>query len=140
AADVDELIFGQVLTAGQGMNPARQAAMAAGIPIEKTAFLLNQVCGSGLRSVALGMQQIATGDAAIVVTGGQESMSLSPHCAHLRAGVKMGDYAMVDTMIRDGLWDAFNGYHMGATAENVARQYQISRRTQDEFALASQQK
>jgi acetyl-CoA C-acetyltransferase len=140
AAEVDEVILGQVLTAGQGQNPARQAAIKAGIPKEATAWGLNQVCGSGLRTIAIGMQQIATGDARIIVAGGQESMSLSPHCAHLRAGVKMGDYSMVDTMIRDGLWDAFNGYHMGNTAENVARQFQITREAQDEFAVGSQNK
>ena len=138
--EVDEVILGQVLTAGQGQNPARQAAVAAGLPKETTAWGLNQVCGSGLRAVAIGMQQIACGDADVVVAGGQESMSLSPHCAHLRGGVKMGDYAMIDTMIRDGLWDAFNGYHMGITAENVARAFQISREEQDAFALASQNK
>jgi acetyl-CoA C-acetyltransferase len=140
ADEVDEVILGQVLTAGQGQNPARQAAIAAGIPKEATAWGLNQVCGSGLRAAAIGMQQIACGDAEIVVAGGQESMSLSPHCAHLRGGVKMGDYAMIDTMIRDGLWDAFNGYHMGVTAENVARAFQITRDEQDAFALASQNK
>jgi acetyl-CoA C-acetyltransferase len=140
AAEVDEVILGQVLTAGQGQNPARQASMAAGIPKEASAWSLNQVCGSGLRAIAIGMQQIATGDAKVVVAGGQESMSLSPHCAHLRAGVKMGDYAMVDTMIKDGLWDAFNGYHMGVTAENVAKQFQITREAQDQFAVASQNK
>jgi acetyl-CoA C-acetyltransferase len=140
AADVDEVILGQVLTAGQGQNPARQAAIAAGLPKETTAWGLNQVCGSGLRTIAIGMQQIATGDAGIIVAGGQESMSLSPHCAHLRAGVKMGDYKMIDTMIKDGLWDAFNGYHMGTTAENVAKQFQITRDVQDAFALASQNK
>ncbi|WP_029075154.1 acetyl-CoA C-acetyltransferase [Kaistia adipata] len=137
---VDELIFGQVLTAAQGQNPARQASMLAGLPKETTAWSLNQVCGSGLRSVALGMQQIATGDASIIVAGGQESMSLAPHAAYLRAGTKMGDLAMVDTMIKDGLWDAFNGYHMGVTAENVAREFQISREQQDAFATASQNK
>jgi acetyl-CoA C-acetyltransferase len=137
---VDELIFGQVLTAAQGQNPARQASMLAGLPKETTAWSLNQVCGSGLRSVALGMQQIATGDASIIVAGGQESMSLAPHAAHLRAGTKMGDLAMVDTMIKDGLWDAFNGYHMGVTAENVAREFQITREQQDAFATASQNK
>jgi len=137
---VSELIFGQVLTAAQGQNPARQASMLAGLPKETTAWSLNQVCGSGLRSVALGMQQIATGDASIIVAGGQESMSLSPHAAHLRAGTKMGDMSMVDTMIKDGLWDAFNGYHMGVTAENVAREFQISREQQDQFATASQNK
>ncbi|BCP55354.1 acetyl-CoA acetyltransferase [Kaistia sp. 32K] len=140
AEAVDELIFGQVLTAAQGQNPARQASMLAGLPKETTAWSLNQVCGSGLRSVALGMQQIATGDASIIVAGGQESMSLAPHAAHLRAGTKMGDLAMVDTMIKDGLWDAFNGYHMGVTAENVAREFQISREQQDAFATASQNK
>ena len=140
AADVDEVILGQVLTAAQGMNPARQAAMGAGIPKEKTAWSLNQVCGSGLRAVCLGMQQIATGDADIIVAGGQENMTLSPHAAHLRAGHKMGDLKMVDTMIKDGLWDVFNGYHMGGTAENVARQWQITREMQDEFAVASQNK
>ncbi len=140
AAEVDEVILGQVLTAGQGQNPARQAAIAAGLPKETTAWGLNQVCGSGLRTIAIGMQQIATGDAGIIVAGGQESMSLSPHCAHLRAGVKMGDYKMIDTMIKDGLWDAFNGYHMGTTAENVAKQFQITRDVQDAFAVASQNK
>ncbi len=140
AAEVDEVILGQVLTAGQGQNPARQAAIAAGIPKEASAWGLNQVCGSGLRTIAVGMQQIASGDASIIVAGGQESMSLSTHCAHLRAGVKMGDYSMIDTMIRDGLWDAFNGYHMGNTAENVARQWQLTRDEQDAFAVASQNK
>jgi acetyl-CoA C-acetyltransferase len=140
AAEVDEVILGQVLTAGQGQNPARQASINAGLPTETTAWGLNQVCGSGLRTIAIGMQQIATGDAKIIVAGGQESMSLSPHCAHLRAGVKMGDYSMIDTMIRDGLWDAFNGYHMGTTAENVARQWQLTREEQDAFAVASQNK
>ena len=140
AADVDEVILGQVLTAGQGQNPARQAAMAAGIPKEASAWGINQVCGSGLRAVALGMQQIEGGDADIVVAGGQESMSLSPHCQHLRDGKRMGDFQMIDTMIKDGLWDAFNGYHMGVTAENVAEKFQINRQTQDEFALASQNK
>jgi acetyl-CoA C-acetyltransferase len=139
-SDVDELIFGQVLTAGQGQNPARQASIAAGIPKETAAWTLNQVCGSGLRTVAIGMQQIALGDATIIVAGGQENMSLSPHCAHLRSGHKMGDVSMIDTMIRDGLWDAFNGYHMGNTAENVAKQWDISRTQQDEFAVASQNK
>ncbi|TPM29326.1 acetyl-CoA C-acetyltransferase [Mesorhizobium sp. B2-3-4] len=138
--EVDEVILGQVLTAAQGQNPARQASILAGLPIETTAWGLNQVCGSGLRAIALGMQQIATGDAKVIVAGGQESMSLSPHAEHLRAGVKMGDYKMIDTMIKDGLWDAFNGYHMGNTAENVARQFQITRDDQDQFALASQNK
>ncbi|MCM2294367.1 acetyl-CoA C-acetyltransferase [Allorhizobium sp. BGMRC 0089] len=140
AADVDEVILGQILTAGQGQNPARQAAMKAGVPQEKTAWGMNQLCGSGLRAVALGMQQIVTGDAAIVVAGGQESMSLAPHCAHLRAGVKMGDMKMIDTMIKDGLTDAFYGYHMGVTAENIARQWQLTREEQDAFAVASQNK
>ncbi|MFN3461162.1 MAG: acetyl-CoA C-acetyltransferase [Oceanibaculum sp.] len=140
AAEVSELIFGQVLTAGAGQNPARQAAIAAGIPKEATAYVVNQVCGSGLRTVALGYQAILAGDSSIVVAGGQESMSQSTHCAHLRNGTKMGDLKMVDTMIKDGLWDAFNGYHMGNTAENVAKQWQISREQQDEFAAASQQK
>ncbi len=140
AAEVDEVILGQVLTAAQGQNPARQASMLAGVPKETSAWGLNQVCGSGLRAIALGMQQIATGDAKVIAAGGQESMSLSPHAQHLRAGVKMGDYKMIDTMIKDGLWDAFNGYHMGVTAENVARQFQITRDDQDRFALASQNK
>ena len=140
AADVDEVILGQVLTAGQGQNPARQASINAGVPIEASAWSLNQVCGSGLRAVALGMQQIANGDADVVIAGGQENMSLSPHVQHLRSGVKMGDYKMIDSMIKDGLWDAFNGYHMGTTAENVAKEFQITRDQQDEFALASQNK
>ncbi|KAA3446461.1 acetyl-CoA C-acyltransferase [Mesorhizobium sp. SARCC-RB16n] len=140
AGEVDEVILGQVLTAAQGQNPARQASILAGLPKETTAWGLNQVCGSGLRAIALGMQQIATGDAKVIIAGGQESMSLSPHAEHLRAGVKMGDYKMIDTMIKDGLWDAFNGYHMGNTAENVARQFQITRDDQDQFALASQNK
>jgi acetyl-CoA C-acetyltransferase len=139
-SEVDEVIMGQILTAGAGQNPARQAAIAAGIPVEATAFGINQLCGSGLRAVALAAQQIATGDAAIVVAGGQESMTQAPHCANLRAGQKMGDLALVDTMIRDGLWDAFNGYHMGNTAENVAQKFQITREQQDEFAAASQRK
>ncbi|RVC76389.1 acetyl-CoA C-acetyltransferase [Mesorhizobium sp. M4A.F.Ca.ET.022.05.2.1] len=139
-SEVDEVILGQVLTAAQGQNPARQASINAGLPKETTAWGLNQVCGSGLRAIALGMQQIATGDAKVIVAGGQESMSLSAHAQHLRAGVKMGDYKMIDTMIKDGLWDAFNGYHMGNTAENVARQFQITRDDQDQFALASQNK
>jgi len=138
--DVDEVILGQVLTAGQGQNPARQAARAAGIPDDKTAFGINQVCGSGLRAVALAAQQVRTGESAIVVAGGQESMSQSQHGTYLRAGAKMGDMQLVDTMIKDGLWDAFFGYHMGNTAENVARAYQITREEQDEFALASQTK
>jgi acetyl-CoA C-acetyltransferase len=137
---VSEVILGQILTAGQGMNPARQASIGAGIPIEVPAWGVNQVCGSGLRAVALGYQAIANGDSDIAVVGGQESMSLSPHCAHLRNGVKMGNFDMVDTMIKDGLWDIFNGYHMGTTAENVARQWQITRQQQDEFAVGSQKK
>ena len=139
-AEVSETILGQVLTAGQGQNPARQAHINAGLPQEASAWSLNQVCGSGLRAVAIGAQHIQLGDAAIVVAGGQESMSLSPHAAHLRAGQKMGDMAFVDTMIKDGLWDAFNGYHMGQTAENVANQWQISRDMQDQFAVGSQNK
>ena len=139
-ADVSETILGQVLTAGQGQNPARQAHINAGLPIESAAWSLNQVCGSGLRAVALGAQHIQLGDASIVCAGGQENMTLSPHVAHLRAGQKMGDMKYIDSMIRDGLWDAFNGYHMGQTAENVAEQWQISRDMQDEFALASQNK
>ena len=139
-AEVDEVILGQVLTAGQGQNPARQASIGAGLPKETTAWGLNQVCGSGLRAIALGMQQIRSGDASIIVAGGQELMSLSTHCQHLRAGTKMGDLKLIDTMIKDGLWDAFNGYHMGNTAENVARQFQITRDAQDEFAVASQNK
>ena len=139
-AEVEEAILGQVLTAGQGQNPARQAAIKAGLAKEASAWGLNQVCGSGLRAVALGAQHVQLGDARIVVAGGQESMSLSPHVAHLRAGQKMGDLNFIDSMIKDGLWDAFNGYHMGQTAENVANQWQISRDMQDEFALASQNK
>jgi acetyl-CoA C-acetyltransferase len=140
AEEIDEVILGQVLTAGQGQNPARQAAILAGIPEGRTAFSINQVCGSGLRAVALAAQQIQSGQSDIVVAGGQESMSLSTHCAYLRAGTKMGDLGLVDTMIKDGLWDAFNGYHMGTTAENVAREFQITRDQQDEFAAKSQQK
>lgn len=139
-ADVDEVIMGQILTAGQGQNPARQAAMKAGIPQEATAWGLNQLCGSGLRAVAIGLQQIANGDADIIVAGGQESMSMSQHGAHLRNGTKMGDLKFVDTMLKDGLWDAFHGYHMGTTAENVATKWQISREEQDKFATASQNK
>ncbi len=138
--DIDEVVFGQVLTAGQGQNPARQAAIKAGIADSATAWTLNQVCGSGLRTVAIAAQQIISGDATIMMAGGQENMSLSPHCAHMRAGYKMGDYKMIDTMIKDGLWDAFNGYHMGQTAENVAEKWQINRDQQDEFAVASQNK
>jgi acetyl-CoA C-acetyltransferase len=140
AGEVSEVVFGQVLTAGTGQNPARQAAVAAGIPTDKTAYVVNQVCGSGLRTVALGYQAIRNGDSDIVVAGGQESMSLAPHCMHLRNGTKMGDTQMIDTMIKDGLWDAFNGYHMGTTAENVAEKWQITREAQDKFAAASQNK
>ncbi|HEY8567020.1 MAG TPA: acetyl-CoA C-acetyltransferase [Beijerinckiaceae bacterium] len=140
AAEVDEVILGQVLTAAQGQNPARQAAMKAGVPDKATAWGLNQVCGSGLRAVALGMQQITNGDAQIIVAGGQESMSLSAHAAHMRGGTKMGDVKFIDTMIKDGLWDAFHGYHMGTTAENVATKWQITRDEQDRFAVASQNK
>lgn len=139
-ADISETILGQVLTAGQGQNPARQAHINAGLPIESAAWSINQVCGSGLRSVALAAQHILLGDASIVIAGGQENMSLSPHVAHLRTGTKMGDMKMIDSMIKDGLWDAFNGYHMGQTAENVAKQWNISRDAQDELALASQNK
>ncbi|MFY9598725.1 MAG: acetyl-CoA C-acetyltransferase [Pseudolabrys sp.] len=137
---VSEVILGQILTAGQGQNPARQASIAAAIPVETPAWGVNQLCGSGLRAVALGYQAILNGDSEIVVAGGQESMSMAPHCQHLRAGVKMGSFEMIDTMIKDGLWDAFNGYHMGNTAENVAKQWQITRQQQDEFAVASQNK
>ncbi|TCR70581.1 acetyl-CoA C-acetyltransferase [Bosea sp. BK604] len=140
AGEVDEVILGQILTAAQGQNPARQAAMNAGIPQEATAWGLNQLCGSGLRAVAIGLQQIANGDADIIVAGGQESMSMAPHAAHLRNGTKMGDTKFVDTMIKDGLWDAFHGYHMGTTAENVATKWQISREEQDKFAVGSQNK
>ena len=139
-AEVSETILGQVLTAAQGQNPARQAHINAGLPMESAAWSLNQVCGSGLRAAALAAQHVQLADAAIVLAGGQESMSLSPHAAHLRAGQKMGDLNFIDTMIKDGLWDAFNGYHMGTTAENVANQWQIGREQQDEFALASQNK
>ena len=139
-AEVDEVILGQVLQAGEGQNPARQAAMKAGVPKEATAWAVNQLCGSGLRAVALGMQQIALGDAKIIVAGGQESMSKAPHAAHLRGGTKMGDMKMIDTMIKDGLTDAFYGYHMGITAENIARQWQLSRDDQDQFAVSSQNK
>lgn len=139
-ADVSETILGQVLTAGQGQNPARQAHIKAGLPIESAAWGINQVCGSGLRAVAIGTQHIKLGDAEIVLAGGQENMSLSPHVAYLRSGKKMGNLEFVDSMIKDGLWDAFNGYHMGTTAENVAQKWQISRDIQDNFALASQNK
>ena len=138
--DVSEVILGQILTAAQGQNPARQASINAGIPVETPAWVVNQLCGSGLRAVALGYQQILNGDAEIVVAGGQESMSQATHAAYLRAGTKMGDVSFVDTMIKDGLWDAFNGYHMGVTAENVAREWQITREQQDKFAVASQNK
>jgi acetyl-CoA C-acetyltransferase len=138
--DVDEVVLGQILAAGEGQNPARQAAVGAGIPYERTAYNINQLCGSGLRAVALGFQAIRGGDNKVVVAGGQESMSQAPHAMHLRNGVKMGPAEMVDTMIKDGLWDAFNGYHMGNTAENVAQKWQITRAQQDEFAAASQQK
>ncbi|WP_306113426.1 MULTISPECIES: acetyl-CoA C-acetyltransferase [unclassified Roseovarius] len=139
-SEVSETILGQVLSAGQGQNPARQAHINAGLPKESAAWGINQVCGSGLRAVALGAQHIQLGDASIVAAGGQENMTLSPHVAHLRAGTKMGDVKYIDSMIRDGLWDAFNGYHMGQTAENVAEQWQISRDMQDEFAVGSQNK
>lgn len=140
ANEVDDVIMGQVLTAAAGQNPARQAAIAAGVPNDKTALTINQVCGSGLRSVAMGVQSILNGDANIVVAGGQENMSLSTHAIHMRNGTKMGNAELVDTMIRDGLWDAFNGYHMGITAENIAEKFQITRAAQDEFAASSQQK
>src|SRR5471032_3291183 len=139
-ADVDEVILGQVLQAGAGQGPARQASVNAGVPVESPAWSVNQLCGSGLRAVALGAQQIAAGDAKIVVAGGQESMSQSPHAQNLRNGQKMGDLAFVDTMIKDGLWDAFHGYHMGQTAENIAARWQITREDQDRFAVASQNK
>jgi len=138
--DVDEIVMGQVLTGGAGQNPARQAAMKSGIPKEKTAYIVNQVCGSGIRSVASGFQSIKSGDTKIVIAGGQENMSLSPHAIHLRDGQKLGDTKIIDTMIKDGLWDAFQGYHMGITAENVAKKFQITRDEQDKFALASHQK
>src|SRR3954467_5178309 len=140
AGDVSEVILGQILTAGTGQGPARQAAMGAGIPFERTAYGINQLCGSGLRAVALGFQAIRNGDSDIVIAGGQESMSMAPHAIHLRGGVKMGDAQMLDTMLKDGLIDAFQGYHMGTTAENVATKYQITRQMQDEFATASQNK
>lgn len=140
AGDVSEVILGQVLTAAQGQGPARQASVGAGIPVDSPAWSVNQICGSGLRAVALGMQQIQTGSASIVVAGGQESMSQSTHAAHMRDGTKMGDIKFIDTMVKDGLWDAFNNYHMGTTAENVARQWQITREEQDKFAVASQNK
>ena len=139
-SEIDEVIMGQVLSAGTGQNPARQAAVNAGIALETPAWIVNQVCGSGLRSIALGFQSIKNNDAKIIIAGGQESMSQSPHCTHLRNGTKMGDTGLIDTMIKDGLWDAFNGYHMGTTAENVAQQWQITREQQDEFAFNSQSK
>ena len=139
-ADVSEVIMGQILAAGAGQNPARQAAIGAGIPVEKTAYGINQLCGSGLRSVALGSQAIKLGDSSIVVAGGQENMSLSPHCMHLRDGTKMGTAELVDTMVKDGLWDAFNDFHMGNTAENVAEKWQLTREDQDAFAAHSQAK
>ena len=139
-ARVSEVIMGQILTAAQGQNPARQAAIAAGLPVETSAWGVNMLCGSGLRTVALGYQALMNGDSDIVIAGGQESMSMAPHAQYLRGGVKMGSTELVDTMIKDGLWDAFNGYHMGNTAENVAKQFQITRQQQDEFAVASQQK
>ena len=138
--EIDEVIFGQVLTGGTGQNPARQAAMTSGIPKEKPAFIVNQVCGSGIRSVASGFQSIKSGDSKIVIAGGQENMSLAPHVIHLRDGKKLGDAELIDTMIKDGLWDAFNGYHMGITAENVAEKFQVTRDEQDKFALHSQEK
>jgi acetyl-CoA C-acetyltransferase len=138
--EVNEVILGQILTAGQGQNPARQAAMNSGIPQEATAWGLNQLCGSGLRAMAIGMQQIVNGDADIIVAGGQESMSQAPHAAYMRSGTKMGDFKLVDTMLKDGLMDAFNGYHMGTTAENVAQRWQLTRDEQDKFAVASQNK
>lgn len=138
--DVSEVVFGQVLTAGSGQNPARQAAIKAGIPAARTAVTVNQVCGSGLRTIAMGCQAIQAGDSDIVVAGGQENMSLSTHCAHMRNGTKMGDMKFIDTMIKDGLWDAFHGYHMGITAENVAEKWKVTREAQDSFAAASQQK
>ena len=140
AADVDEVIMGQVLQAGAGQGPARQASVNAGIPVESPAWSLNQLCGSGLRAIALGAQQIQDGSADIVIAGGQESMSQSPHAANIRNGQKMGDFSFVDTMIKDGLWDAFHGYHMGQTAENIANRWQITRGDQDAFAVASQNK
>jgi len=138
--DVDEIIMGQVLTGGAGQNPARQAAIKSGIPKEKPAYIVNQVCGSGIRSIASGFQSIKSGDTNIVIAGGQENMSLAPHSIHLRDGKKLGDTEMIDTMIRDGLWDAFHGYHMGITAENVAEKFQVTRDEQDKFALLSQEK
>ncbi|MPY69442.1 MAG: acetyl-CoA C-acyltransferase [Alphaproteobacteria bacterium] len=140
ASEVSEVVMGQILTGGAGQNPARQASIGAGLPVEVPAYAVNQLCGSGLRSVAMGFQAIRNGDSGIVVAGGQESMSRAPHCIYLREGKKMGDAELIDTMIRDGLWDAFNGYHMGTTAENIAEQWQISRDEQDEYAAMSQQR
>ena len=137
---IDEVIFGQVLTGGAGQNPARQAAIKSGIPKEIPAYVVNQVCGSGIRSVASGFQSISSRDSSIVIAGGQENMSLAPHAIHLRDGKKLGDSQMIDTMIKDGLWDAFHGYHMGITAENVAEKFQITREEQDKFSLKSQEK
>ncbi len=139
-SEIDEVIMGQVLTGGTGQNPARQAAMKSGVPKEKPAYIVNQVCGSGIRSIASGFQSIKTGDSKIVIAGGQESMSLAPHAVHIRDGKKLGDTQIIDTMIKDGLWDAFHGYHMGVTAENVATKFQVTRDDQDKFALKSQQK
>ena len=138
--EIDEIILGQVLTGSAGQNPARQAAMQAGLPKEIPAYIVNQVCGSGIRSIASGFQSIKSGDSKIVIAGGQENMSLAPHAVHLRDGKKLGDTNMTDTMIKDGLWDAFHGYHMGVTAENVAEKFQITRKEQDKFALTSQEK
>ena len=138
--ELDEVIMGQVLTGGSGQNPARQAAIKSGIPKEKPAYIVNQVCGSGIRSIASGFQSIKAGDSKVVIAGGQENMSLAPHAIHLRDGKKLGDAELIDTMIKDGLWDAFNGYHMGITAENVAEKFQITRKEQDKFALKSQEK
>jgi acetyl-CoA C-acetyltransferase len=138
--EIDEVIMGQVLAGGAGQNPARQAALKSGIPIEKPAYIVNQVCGSGIRSVASAFQSINNGDSSKVIAGGQENMSLAPHCIHLRDGKKLGDTELIDTMIKDGLWDAFNGYHMGVTAENVAEKFQITRDEQDKFAFESQEK
>ena len=139
-SELDEVIMGQVLTGGSGQNPARQAAIKSGVPKEKPAYVVNQVCGSGIRSIASGFQSIKAGDSKILVAGGQESMSLAPHAIHLRDGKKLGDTELIDTMIKDGLWDAFHGYHMGITAENVAEKFQVTREEQDKFALKSQEK
>ena len=139
-SEIDEVVMGQVLTGGSGQNPARQAAMKSGVPKEKPAYIVNQVCGSGIRSIASGFQSIKSGDSKILVAGGQENMSLAPHAIHLRDGKKLGDTELIDTMIKDGLWDAFHGYHMGVTAENVAEKFQVTREDQDKFALKSQEK